>query len=93
VAAAHQGGKTKPSGSPRVAAPKRKLAATSAPASGELTQSLKRKSSLDRSKSVRERPAQTEAISLAASSAKTVGTSVAAAAATSPKTTSTDPTV
>ncbi|CAN0571638.1 unnamed protein product, partial [Ectocarpus sp. 12 AP-2014] len=89
VAAAHQGGKTKPSGSPRVAAPKRKLAATSAPASGELTQSLKRKSS----KSVRERPAQTEAISLAASSAKTVGTSVAAAAATSPKTTSTDPTV
>ncbi|CAN0564651.1 unnamed protein product, partial [Ectocarpus sp. 12 AP-2014] len=89
VAAAHQGGKTKPSGSPRVAAPKRKLAVASAPASGEQTQSHKRKSS----KSVRERPAQTEAISLAAASAKTVGTSVAAAAATSPKTTSTDPTV
>ncbi|CAB1114580.1 unnamed protein product [Ectocarpus sp. CCAP 1310/34] len=89
VAAAHEEGKTKPSGSPRVAAPKRKLAAASAPASGELTQSHKRKSS----KSVQERPAQTGAISLAASSAKTLGTPVAAAAATSPKTTSTDPTV
>ncbi|CAM9893904.1 unnamed protein product [Ectocarpus sp. 6 AP-2014] len=89
VAAAHQGEKHKPSGSPRVAAPKRKLEAASAPASGELTQSHKRKSS----KNVRERPAQTGAISLAAASAKTVGTSAAAAAATSPKTTSTDPTV
>lgn len=49
--------------------------------------------SLDRSKSVSERPAQTGAISLAASSAKTVGTSVAAAAGTSTITTSTDPTV
>ncbi|CBJ33382.1 expressed unknown protein [Ectocarpus siliculosus] len=89
VAAAHQGEKPKPSGSPRVAVPKRKLEDASAPASGELTQSHKRKSS----KNVRERPAQTGAISLAAASAKTVGTSVAAAAATSPKTPSTDPTV
>ncbi|CAM9143068.1 unnamed protein product [Ectocarpus sp. 4 AP-2014] len=93
VAAAHQGGKTKPSGSPTGTAPKRSLAAPSAPASGELTRSHKRKSSLDRWQSVRERPAQTGAVSLAASSAKTVGTSVASAASTSPKATSTDPTV